>query len=341
MSRRVQIAAGVALAILLMWLFLRQAELDLVMAELRRADYRWVALASGLTLLITVHRAWRWQYLLLPIKRIGMGPLTSCTFMGWAFTALLPGRLGEVARPVLLGRREGISKTAAFATIVLERLFDLLAVLLLFVIYQLFFPLPAGLGSEGEELMGWMRLSGVVALGALMVAVGFLAAAQRWPDSIDAILVRFFGWMPRAVGARLLPIARSFMVGFAGIKGPRLIATIVAHSLVIWFAILVSYWLLFFAFDIDLPFYATIPLIVIVVAGVMVPTPAAVGAFHAATLLALHTLWGVPREQAISYAIICHAMVFVPITAIGIVLLFREGLSVRSLDGLEDDRTHP
>ena len=78
------------------------------------------------------------------------------------------------------------------------------------------------------------------------------------------------------------------------------------------------------------------PLIVMVVIGVMVPTPAAVGAFHYATQLALATLWGVPQEQAASYAIVCHAVVFVPITLIGIVLLSREGLSLRGFEGFEE-----
>ena len=100
-----------------------------------------------------------------------------------------------------------------------------------------------------------------------------------------------------------------------------------------------TYWIMFAAFGIEAPFYAVLPLIVLVVIGVMVPTPAAVGAFHAMVQLALVTLWGVPNEQAVSYAILTHAMAFVPITAIGLVLLSREGLTVTSLDGLEDSST--
>jgi uncharacterized protein (TIRG00374 family) len=326
-------AVGAGLAALLLWLFLRGVDLGRVAGELQRADYRWVLAATVLTLLVTVHRAWRWHYLLLPIKSIALGPLTATTFMGWAFTALLPGRLGEVARPVLLGRRENISKTAAFATIVLERLFDLLTVLLILVAYLLFFPLPSGLDGEGAAIIAGIRWSGLAALAGLVVAVSFLAGAQLMPRRTDALLVRLMGWLPGAIGARLLPIARSFLTGFAGIKDPRLLATIVVHSLLIWANILVTYYVLLFAFDIDLPYYAVMPLIVMVVIGVMVPTPAAVGAFHYATQLALVTLWSVSSEQAASYAIVCHAMVFVPITLIGVVLLSREGISMRAFDG--------
>jgi len=332
MSRRVQIVIGGALAVFLLWLFLRGANLGDVVAELKRADYRWVLAATVLTLLVTVHRAWRWHYLLLPIKSIPLAPLTATTFMGWTFNTLLPGRLGEVARPVLLGRRVGISKTAAFATIVLERMFDLMSVLVILVVYLLFFPLPTGAGDDGTAIIAAMRLSGLIALGGLMFAGVVLVVAQMMPRRTDAVLVKIAVRAPGKIGERLLPIARSFVAGFAGIKDPKLIVTISVHSLLIWFNILVTYYILFFAFDIDLPYYAAMPLVVVVVIGVMVPTPAAIGAFHAATLVALGTLWGVPTDQAVTYAIVCHAIVFVPITVIGIVLLGREGLSVRSFD---------
>ena len=328
-------AVGAGLAALLLWLFLREVDLAGVAAELRRADYRWVVLGVVLTLLVTVHRAVRWHYLLLPIKSVSLAPLTATTFMGWAFTALLPGRLGEVARPVLLGRREEISKTAAFATIVLERLFDLLCVLLILVTYLLFFPLPSGVDAEAAAIVGGMRLSGIAALALLAVAVGFMAGAQLMPQRTDAILVRVFGWLPGVLGDRLLPFARSFLSGFAGIRSPRLIVTIVVHSLLIWLNILVTYYALLFAFDIVLPPHAVMPLIVMVVIGVMVPTPAAVGGFHFATQLALVGLWGVAPDRAASYAIVCHAVVFVPITIVGIVLLAREGLTWSGIEDFE------
>ena len=334
MSRRTQITIGGVLALFLLWLFLRESNAGNVFAELKRADYRWVLAATILTLLAVVHRAWRWHYLLLPIKSISLEPLTSAVFMGWTFNTLLPGRLGEIARAVLLGRRVGISKTAAFATIVLERLFDLMSILLILVTYLLFFPLPAGIVEDGTAIISGMRMSGLIALGGLVVAMIFLIGSQLMPRRMDAFLVKIAGWAPGNTGDQLLSVGRSFLTGFAGIKDPKLILTIVVHSLLIWANILVTFYMLFFAFDIDLPYYAVMPLLVAVVIGAMVPTPAAVGAFHAAALIALGTLWGVPNEQAVSYAIVCHAMAFGPITVIGIALLGREGLSMRRFEGL-------
>ncbi len=336
MTRRSQFAVGAGLAIVLLWFFLREADLGVVLTELRRADYRWVMLAVALTLLVTVQRGWRWHYLLLPVKNVRMSPLIACTFMGWVFTTLLPGRLGEIAKPVLLGRREGISKTAAFATVVLERLFDLMCILLMLVAYLLVFPLPSALDSEGAEVLTLMRASGFAALGALVVAVMFMAGAQRWPERTDILLTRVLGFVPGRAGDALVPVARCFLEGFAGLRDPKLFAIIAVHSILIWVNVIVTYWIMFLAFDIEAPYYAVLPLLVLVVIGVMVPTPAAVGAFHAAVRIALVTLWAVPNEQAVSYAILTHAMAFVPITVIGLALLSREGLTVTSLEGLED-----
>jgi len=336
LSRRLQFAAGIGLSALLLWIFLREADFAAVGAELRGAEYRWVVLGAALSVATIGYRALRWHYLLLPIRSVALWPLASCTFMGWAFTSLLPGRLGEVARPVLLGRREGISKTATFATIVLERLFDLLAVLVILVVYLLAFPLPASIEGEGAAVMAAMRLSGVVALAVLLVAMAFVVGTQLWPRRVDAVMAAVAGRLPGRLGDKLLPIGRRFLEGLTGIREPRLLAAIVLHSLGIWFVVLISYYLMFNAFDIRLPFYATMPLVVLLVIGVMVPTPGAVGSFHAAAQIGLATLWGVPNDQAISYAIVTHAAVFVPITLIGILLLAREGMSVRSFEELED-----
>ena len=338
MSRRIQIAAGAGVALVLLWVFFRQADWGLIASNLARADYRWVGAASLLTLLVMVQRGWRWGYLLRPIKSIGFGPLVACTFMGWAFTTLLPGRVGEVARPVLLGRREGISKSAAFATVVLERLFDVLVVLLILAVYLLFFPLPPVLDGEGAAILAGMRASGIAALAVLVVIVLVLVASQAWPRRTDALIVRVLAWIPGGFGQRLVPVSRKFMEGFAGIKEPRLVVAIVLQSIAIWANVVLTYYLLFFAFDIPAPAYAVLPLVVIVVVGVMVPTPAAVGSFHAAARIGLATLWGVPNELAISYAIISHAMAFIPVTIIGLVLLAREGLSVGALGEISENQ---
>jgi uncharacterized protein (TIRG00374 family) len=337
MSRRAQVVVGLILAAILLYLFFRQADLAAVGAHLRHADYALVGLACVLALLSMVQRAWRWHYLMAPLKRISLGPLLSCTFMGWAVTGLLPGRLGEVARAVLLGRRENVSKTATFATVVLERIFDLLTVLLMLAIYLVFFPLPTGLDSDGQAVIAAMRLTGLLAMLGVVAGVLTAVGAQLWPRRAESMMRRFLGLFPDRFASKLGKFGRNFLDGFAGIGQPRLLAAIFLNSLAVWGLILLSYYVLFRAFDLNLPFYAVLPLVVILVVGVLVPTPAAVGSFHKAAQIGLATLWGVPNDLAISYAIISHAVAFLPVTLVGVALWSRAGLSMGSIQSLDGD----
>ena len=335
MSRRGQLVVGLILAAILLYFFFRQADLAAVGAHLRHANYGLVALASVLALLSMVQRAWRWHYLMLPLKRISLGPLLSCTFMGWAVTGVLPGRLGEVARAVLLGRRENVSKTATFATVVLERIFDLLSVLLLLAIYLAFFPLPTRLDRDGQAVIAAMRLTGGLAMVGVVIGVGVIIGAQLWPRRAESMMRRFLRVFPQRFGEKLGRFGRNFLDGFAGIGQPRLLITIFLNSLAVWGLIVLSYYVLFRAFSLDVPFYAVFPLVVILVIGVLVPTPAAVGSFHKAAQIGLATLWGVPNDLAISFAIISHAVAFLPVTLVGIALWSRAGMSLGSIQSLD------
>ena len=232
----------------------------------------------------------------MPIKTVGVGSLTSAIFIGWAFTALLPGRLGEVARPVLIGRREGISKTAAFATVVLERLFDLLSVLVVLVVYLLFFPLPSALDGDGAAIIAGMRVSGVAVLGGLVVVVSFLAGAQLFPKRTDAVLRRVMDLAPRTPRRSLAAVRAELSFRFAGIRNPKLLGAITVHSALLWSNIVFTYYVLF------LPSISAAAL-----CGDATrrhcghrgdgADAAAVGSFHLATELALVGLWGVSTEQ--------------------------------------------
>ena len=335
MSRRSQYAIGLILAAVFVWLFLRQADLQQVGAVLTSVN-PWLVAATALVVIFTnVQRAWRWQLLLRPLAAVRTGPLLACTFMGWAVTILFAGRLGEVARPVLLSRRTNVGASAAIGSVVLERVFDALTVLVLLAIYLAFFPMPTAVDSEGLLVLDAMRtvgsamLLGLLALGAVTV-LGLRSAALR--GKVEGAIMR---WLPQRIGA----VAKSFLTGMSGLRSPWLIARISLSSLGLWLTILATYVMMFHAFDLQLPWYAGIPVVALVVLGVMVPTPAAVGSFHKAAQVGLVSLWGVDNETAVAYAILTHAAAFLPIGFIGSVLLVREGLGFGTLSrmSIEDE----
>ena len=167
MRSHLRAALVLALTIGLLAYFLRDVKLGDVWEKTREADARLLALGVGVTLMTYVLRAFRWQYLLAPIGPTRFATAFQTTVIGFAASFLLPARAGEVLRPYLLARREGLPPTACFATIILERLLDLVTVLLLFGLFVVFVD-PAS-------------LSGDPAVYARVKAGGLLPRGPRWP----------------------------------------------------------------------------------------------------------------------------------------------------------------
>ncbi len=337
MSRRTQLVVGLLLAAGLVWLFLRQADLREVWKALRDADPLWILAALGAILLTTLPRAWRWRQLLSPLGTVGLRPLVECTLMGWTVSVVLPGRLGEIVRPVLLARRTPIRASAAIGSVVLERVFDVVAVVLYLGIYLAVFPPPPRLEGDAVAVFDAIRLAGM--LGAVGIATGgvVVVAASRNAALHARYEALAESWLP----ARVSSIAASFLEGMSGLRSPWLVARIIASSMLLWGVIHSMYVVMFWAFRIDLPAYASIPLVALLVVGVVVPTPAAVGAFHKAAQIGLVTLFGVDNDVAVAFAIVSHTIGFLPLGALGALLLAREGLTFAALRRLGESPGEP
>ncbi len=191
MRAHVRTAIVALLAVILLALFLRNANLRGVWAEVTRARMDLVLLAVALTALTYILRAVRWQYLLSPIGRVGLANALRMTVIGFAASAVLPARAGEVLRPWLLARKEGLSATAAFATIILERVLDTVMVLLLFGLFLL---LAEPDFARGDPLAfsrlkiggGLAALASVVALAVMSFPGGAPGHAQLPPGNLRA-----------------------------------------------------------------------------------------------------------------------------------------------------------
>src|SRR5262245_31045655 len=125
MRPNLRTALLLGLTILLMAWFLRQARLDQVWAEVRQARLSFLLVGLVLTRVAYRFRAVRWQYLLKPVGETRLKNAFRATLVGFAVSFVIPARAGEFVRPYMLARKERLSATAAFATVVLERLLDL------------------------------------------------------------------------------------------------------------------------------------------------------------------------------------------------------------------------
>jgi uncharacterized protein (TIRG00374 family) len=316
----------VLLAVLLLGFFFRGMDWAALGGALRGA--RILPLLGLVLATIAVYsvRAWRWGDLLLPLGRVGFADLFSATMVGFASGLLVP-RAQEIVRPWLVSRRHPIPTSAGFATIILERLVDLITVLVLFALYL--FVLPAPAAQVESRLTELVKLggaaTGAVAIGVLAFLLALHANAERVTGLIERILSHAPRWLADPCGR----ILRAFSGGLAVLRAPLPhLAKIGLQSLVVWLLIAVGFHLNHAAFGIELPFHATFLLIAFLVVGVAIPTPGMVGGFHAFYLIALSEVFGVPRATAAAAAVAAHALSNLPILVFGLVLLGREGLSL-------------
>lgn len=320
-----RLAVSAALGAGLLFFFFRGMDWRAVGAAFQRADGLHMAGVVLATVLVYALRAWRWGYLLRPLARVPYRRLFSITFLGFAAGLVVP-RAGEVLRPYLVGRHHALRTSAAFASIILERLFDLITVLLLFGLYLYVLPLPAA--QQKGPLLGVLKAAGAMAaLGALLV-LGLLLALHLAAGRVMGLLDRLLFKLPRRVAGPVSRALRAFAEGLAVLQAPagHLLA-IAGQSVLLWGAIALGIHWTNRAFGIDLPYHSAFLMIGFLTVGVAVPTPGMVGGFHVAYLEALTQAFGVDHATAGAAGIACHALSNLPVLALGIIFLWREGLT--------------
>ena len=296
-----------------------------VWAETRRANPGQLLLALLATALTYVVRAWRWQSMLAPLGNTRFATALRATIIGFAASAVLPARAGEVLRPYLLARHERISAPAAFATIIIERLIDLCTVLLLFGVFVVAMP-PEAMTADPRQLTQ-VTFWGSVAAGGALVGLVVLFALAGHPDRLGRAAQRIERVLPARLATAVARFVETFAQGLAVMRHPVRLLEALALSFPLWLSIALQIWLVSQAFHITFPFTGTFLVLMFLVVGVAVPTPGAIGGFHAAYEIAVSTFFGASADRVVGAAIVLHAMSFVPVMLVGFVLMAREGLT--------------
>ena len=326
-SRKARTAAILIATLTLLWLFFRGANLGEIEESLlsaKPAPIFWSLVATMATYVI---RAVRWQGLLRPLGRAGLASCFSATVIGFMVNFLAPGRLGEIARPYLLARREGFSASGAFATILLERMFDLVTV----VFFMAFWLLAGPKQARSEEIVSKLQIGGVLGLGFAVVALASMFLFARYPEPSMAVA----RWCLRVLPHRLAARGASFLETFRGglgvlVEGSGLVKALL-WSILLWLGICLAFWLAARALAVDFGFGETFLVIGFLTVGVMVPTPGSIGGYHYMCSLALTTLFGIAPSPAAAVALVAHAISFLPVTILGILLFVKAGLTVSEL----------
>jgi len=332
MRAHLRTAIVVVLAVAMLAWFLKDANLSDVWAEIQHGRLEYLALALGSTALTYLLRALRWQYLLLPLGRPHFSIVFKTTVIGFAASTLLPARAGEVVRPYLLARREGFSATAAFATIIVERLLDMLTVLLLFAAYLLFAG-PAAAAADSDVFRA-LKMGGLVVGAVSLAGLAFMMVAAGNPEAFSRWALRIERVLPARVAHAVAQLVKTFLEGLAVVRQPRRLAITGALSIPLWLSIAMGIWAASQAYHIDMSYPGSFVMMAVLVVGVAVPTPGAVGGFHQAYRIGATAIFGAANDRAVGAAIVLHAISFVPVTMLGAVFMAQEGLSLSRVQGI-------
>jgi len=327
-----QYLVGLLVSLAAVYFFFKAAPPDQMLASMDQLNPWWLIPCTLVYIVSYCFRAIRWHFLMLPVARVGFRPLFAALMIGFLGNNILPAHLGEVVRAIVLGRTEGVSKSATMATVVLERVYDGLTVLFLLLVVLLFVDLPSG-QVEGS-LITTANLRSAGWLGLALFA-GLLAVLQafRWQRAAS---LRFMAWLLRPVPERfsvkLLEAVDSFADGLALARARDLI-WIGVYSLCTWLSLALWSWLFILAFGIDLGYMAGVLMEVVLALALLIPAaPAFVGTFHLAAAATL-AFMGANPGVAGSYAMVLWLNHFVSTTLIGIYYLWRTGLGWGTLTG--------
>lgn len=319
------------LAIALFAWFLSRANLSAVAVEIRHSRIDLILWSVALSWVMPLVRAIRWRYLLDPIGPTRFGPVLRATIVGFAALSLLPARAGDVVRPYLVARSEGLSTASVFATIVMERALDLIAVLALLASFVWLFD---GRAILPPAMLAPIQASATLATVAVIALMAVMWTLATHPERIGRLVARTDRWLPQRVAHALAGLARTFSEGFAVAREPRDLTLAFLWSFPLWVSIAFQSWLVTRAFGILIPMSASFLVQGMLVIGVAVPTPGAVGSFHEAYRIAVTTFFHAPNNTAVSAALVLHAVSLATSLLPGVVLMARDGMSVAGLGRL-------
>jgi len=318
------------LAIALLWWFGRKLDWVEVRSALSSADPYLLVAAVLVISSVYFFRAFRWGALLKPLSAARFPDLFAATTIGFSAVFLL-GRAGEVVRPVALSMRDPrVRPSASLVTILVERIYDMTAVALMFAINLIWFKPPIAL----EHSFDRVRTAGLVLFGATVLGIAFLTWFRKQSALLIGLFERLFArlrFIPQRITKLILGMLEQLAQALRVLVNLTELFETIAWTALLWFAIAAANLLVMRAFHLPVGFPETIFVLGWALVGSLVPTPGgAAGAFHAATAAGLLFL-GVHKETAAALSIVMHLVDFGPALLFGIFYVIRGDLSVARL----------
>ena len=316
-----KIMLGLLISLGFLFLAFRQLDFQQMKQAFSLANY-WLLIPSVI-ILFTSHwlRSLRWQYLLNPVQKVPVRNLFSALLIGYAANDILPAHLGEFLRAFLVGRKRNIPVSSALATIVVERIVDILSLVFIMALTLVIYPFPS-----------WVKKSGYLMFAFAVGLLVFLILMKIYTDATMKFLGRLLKPFPKKLTEKAESLSRSFLDGLKPMKSRLDYPIIFILSILFWTCYWGVLYLNFYTFNLiadhNLNVTAGLVLLVITTISVVVPSsPGYVGTYHWLCQVSLE-LFHVPRAVGLTYAIVVHAINFFPVFIVGFILAWKEGIKL-------------
>ena len=301
---KLSVAIGISLAGL--YFAFRGVEFEELLGAITRVNGSYILASVLLMVFSVVLRALRWRLILEPLQSISFQPLFGATMIGYFGNSVLPFRLGELLRAYSLSLAKPISASKAFGTIVLERVLDMIGVLVVMIFFFVLYPFPP-----------WLKLSGLIAglgTGILILVLIGLALAQ------SEIKNKIFSWkiFQNPVGQKFRQVIENLVTGLVAIQSTKHLFAVIFHTIVMWVVYYACTYLVVLSIAVPVDWIAVGVTLVATTLAITIPAaPGYIGTYHATAVLVMVELFGVRLADAQAFAVLVHAIGFVPFAIIG------------------------
>jgi len=263
--------------------------------------------------------------MLRPLKHVPLARLFPVVVIGYMGNNVYPLRAGEILRSFVLREREDIPMSASLATVIVERVFDGLVMLMFVFVALPFTPIPGDNGAIRTLVIG----ASVAFFFALILFFALAAMPERFYALAETISYKVF---PTKIHHPLLTFLKRFLDGLESLRSFRSVMMIFLTSVVIWLLETVKYWFVMHAFDFQVSFFALMLMNGVVNLATTLPSsPGYIGTFDGPGIAVL-VLYGVPKEVATAYTLVLHAALWLPITVLGLWYMMRAGMRWSTFD---------
>ncbi|MBK8984349.1 MAG: flippase-like domain-containing protein [Ignavibacteria bacterium] len=317
-----------AVTFFFLYLAFRGNDFGKLYAELKNANYFYAIAGAIMGVVIgSFIRALRWRYFLNPLKKnIPMYNLFSSIMVGYMMNSIIP-RAGEIYRPVLLANKEKISRTSAFGTILVERVFDVLTMLISFGICVIYFRQKLSSAFPDYNLEAISLYTFIIIILFIIFIIVILFNLEKSEAIIEKLTKSF---LPEKYHKKIGEIFVSLINGFLFIRYPKYYIQIFFLSALLWFSYVISTYLTILAFDLDLNLLDANLILTMITFAVTIPLPAnSAGIYHFFCTATLVNIYGINKETAFGFATVSHLLGLLGLIIIGAYFFLKENLNIK------------